>query len=106
MASSVFTITTMAIDRYLAITRPFGCCRWFNKRTTIIVIIVLWIASMVLFSPLLFVGQVSEEKFENVTIVFCQEIWDDFYLTQEAFGIACYVLMFAVPGKPKLILPL
>lgn len=99
MASSVFTITAMAVDRYLAITKPFGFCRWFNKKTTIIIIVVLWLTSMVVFAPLLFVGQLMEETFENVTIRFCQENWTNFYLSREIFGVICYVVMFAVPGE-------
>ncbi|KAK5647245.1 hypothetical protein RI129_002137 [Pyrocoelia pectoralis] len=99
VASSVFTITAMAVDRYLAITQPFGFCRWFNKKTTIIVIIVLWITSMVVFAPLLFVGVTNEDLLtDNLTLVFCQETWDNFYISQDIFGIVCYIVMFAVPG--------
>ncbi|KAF5285762.1 hypothetical protein FQR65_LT13062 [Abscondita terminalis] len=100
VASSVFTITAMSVDRYLAITQPFGFCRWFNKKTTIIVIVLLWITSMVVFAPLLFVGRTHEDAFmDNLTLVFCQESWENFYLTQGVFGIICYIVMFAVPGE-------
>lgn len=98
VASSVFTITAMAIDRYLAITEPLRFSRWFNKKTTIIVIIVLWITSMVIFAPLLFVTHLNEAEFDNLTLLFCQENWKDFYLKRELFGIICYIMMFVVPG--------
>ncbi|KAF5304675.1 hypothetical protein FQA39_LY09452 [Lamprigera yunnana] len=104
VASSVFTITAMAVDRYLAITQPFSFCRWFNKRTTIIVIIVLWITSMIVFAPLLFVGRTHEDEFmDNFTLVFCQESWENFYVSQDIFGIICYIVMFAVPEYDNLV---
>ncbi|KAK4885818.1 hypothetical protein RN001_002089 [Aquatica leii] len=99
VASSVFTITAMSVDRYLAITQPFGLYRWFNKKTTIVVIILLWIMSMAVFAPLLFVGQIYEDTYiVNITLVFCEESWENFYITQYVFGIICYIIMFAIPG--------
>ncbi|XP_018329431.1 orexin receptor type 2-like isoform X2 [Agrilus planipennis] len=98
VASSVFTITAMALDRYLAIIQPFGFYRWFNKKTTVVVIILMWLAPMILFAPLLVLVQIHEDRIGSVTLRFCYENWNGFIFTRKAFGIVCYIVMFAVPG--------
>ena len=53
VAASVFTITAMSIDRYLAIRSPIAFRRVFNRKSTIIVIIALWAVSLTIFTPIL-----------------------------------------------------
>ncbi|XP_017781474.1 PREDICTED: neuropeptide FF receptor 1-like isoform X2 [Nicrophorus vespilloides] len=103
VACSVFTITMMAVDRYLAITRPFGFTHWLTKRSTKIVIAVIWIFSVVIFSPLLLVSKMKIEMIpvaQNITMKFCIEQWSqlDGYLSQSVFGLISFIAMFAVPG--------
>lgn len=104
VASSIFTITAMAIDRYLAITRPFGMVyRCFNKTTTVIVIIALWLTSLALFSPILWIYRLQVDVYptnnENVTIAVCIEDWTNLVISQHSLGIVWFVFMFAVPGN-------
>lgn len=106
VASSVFTITAMALDRYLAITRPFGFfSRCFNKKTTLFIIVGLWAFSMVLFIPVFNATDVQVEEFslphQNLTIERCKENWESSFIPQHTFGIICFTAMFAVPGKIK-----
>ncbi|XP_063919204.1 QRFP-like peptide receptor isoform X2 [Zophobas morio] len=111
VASSIFTITAMALDRYLAITRPFGFIyRCFNRRTTIMVILVLWLLSFLLFLPILMVvvtWKVPDIPFQNrtlyVDLYFCGENWNIYFgdVANEmrlAFGITWFIFMFVVPG--------
>ncbi|XP_018571243.1 orexin receptor type 2-like [Anoplophora glabripennis] len=103
VASSIFTITAMAIDRYLAITRPFGMVyRCFNKTTTVIVIIALWLTSLALFSPILWIYRLQVDVYptnnENVTVAVCIEDWTNLVISQHSLGIVWFVFMFAVPG--------
>lgn len=53
MAASVFTITAMSIDRYLAIRSPMAFRRVFNRRSTVLVIIALWLVALGIFVPVL-----------------------------------------------------
>lgn len=108
VASSVFTITAMALDRYLAITRPFGFfSRCFNKKMALFVIACLWFFALLLFIPVLTVLELQTEiiplpaeNMTNITIEFCKEQWDANYLIpQHVFGIVCFTTMFALPGK-------
>lgn len=112
MASSVFTITAMALDRYLAITRPFGfLSRCFNKKMAILVIACLWFFALILFIPVLTVLELQTEviplpaeNMTNMTIEFCKEQWDSSYLPQHVFGIVCFTTMFALPGNSVFII--
>lgn len=112
MASSIFTITAMAIDRYLAISKPFGFFnRCFNKRNTVIVIFILWLLSFVLFLPVLLVT--GTHKMENIELFnksldipayFCREDWISTFgeptgaEMRQVLGITWFIFMFVVPG--------
>lgn len=105
MASSIFTITAMAVDRYLAIARPFGLAyRCFNKTTTVIMIIALWITSLLMFVPVFMVYRLHVDEFpiganKTVSAAICTEQWSDFPIPQYTMGIIWFVFMFALPGK-------
>lgn len=110
VASSVFTITVMALDRYMVITRPFGYfSRCFNKKTTLVVIAGIWTFSLTLSAPILIVKETHTEVFPlidnitdevvNVSIVICRENWNVTNIPQQAFGIMMFSFMFALPGN-------
>jgi hypothetical protein len=111
VASSIFTITAMAVDRYLAITRPFGFFyRCFNKRTTTIIILLMWILSLALFMPVLLVTGTSQLEYIEVqnkslyiNVHFCGEHWEKSSMSpvQQALGITWFIFMFVLPGKKE-----
>lgn len=63
VAASVFTITAMSIDRYLAIRSPIAFRRVFNRKSTVFVIIALWVVALIIFAPLLRVVSIILEMF-------------------------------------------
>lgn len=95
----------MAVDRYLAIARPFGLAyRCFNKTTTVIVIIVLWFSSLLMFSPILMVYQLHVDYYqigpnETISAAICWEFWSNLSIPQDTMGIIWFIFMFALPGK-------
>lgn len=87
----------MSLDRYMNIARPFSCARWFNKKTTIIVIIFIWIVALLISVPAILVHQLSHHS--RIKQSFCIENWDDLAVgSQQAMGIVWFVLLFAIPG--------
>ncbi|XP_022910036.1 orexin receptor type 2-like [Onthophagus taurus] len=111
VAASVFTITTMALDRYLAITQPFGTSRRFciNHKAALVIITILWMLSMIIFLPTVFVVDVQIFPYptsnSNNTMTFCGEFnWQIFNNTvgeiysKKIFGVVCFNVMFAIPG--------
>lgn len=116
VAASVFTITAMSIDRYLAIRSPIAFRRVFNRKSTVFVIIALWVVALIIFSPLLRVTSLQNPGImilRNISFHgsnFAQNISTDlyFYMCLEdfksvgieapLFGTMCFVLVYAIPG--------
>ncbi|XP_065168342.1 orexin receptor type 2-like isoform X2 [Atheta coriaria] len=103
VASSVFTITAMALDRYIAINQPFAFGP-ATRRSTITIIMLLWAVPMIIFSPLLIVTNMETYPLEPLCAeseyVFCGEDWDHVgsYLTKNVFSTIFFLVMFAIPG--------
>ncbi|CAG9854548.1 unnamed protein product [Phyllotreta striolata] len=105
VGSSIFTITTMAMYRYLAITRPLYhgiyTYRSLNRCSTTLIITCLWFMSLVAFSPILWVydvNVVNRNLTENVTINMCGEDWTKGPIPQRSMGILWFIFVFAIPG--------
>lgn len=89
-SASIFTQTAVAVNRYLAITRPLQYPNFVNKTRVAISILVIWICAIVLASPpliwrphLVICGeQESYDKYRTFEIV---------YMTLE------WVLIFVIP---------
>lgn len=60
VAASVFTITAMAVGRYLAITRPISTPSQPKWKWALLVLLLLWIIAFSIFSPLLWVMIVEQ----------------------------------------------
>ncbi|XP_017766319.1 PREDICTED: orexin receptor type 1-like [Eufriesea mexicana] len=124
VAASVFTITVMSIDRYLAIRSPIAFRRVFNRKSTVLVIVALWLVALIIFAPVLRVRTLQSPGMELSNISF-QGSWNitrnfpqnaspvsrlppDFYICSEdfkplgirasLFGAVCFVLVYAIPG--------
>ncbi|XP_050292935.1 neuropeptide FF receptor 2-like isoform X2 [Anthonomus grandis grandis] len=100
VASSIFTITTMAVDRYLAIIRPFGLrYKCFNKTTTVVTIFALWGLSLILFSPNLWIAELQPVAYgPDLAITLCRMEYDNSPIPQDVIAIVWFVFVFAVPG--------
>ncbi|KAL6422094.1 hypothetical protein ACFW04_010864 [Cataglyphis niger] len=121
VAASVFTITAMSIDRYLAIRSPMAFRRVFNRKSTVLVIVTLWLVALTIFAPVLrgmTLYNPSTELF-NITVhgswtigrnispdisqlppVFyiCLEDLGPLGIRAHVFGAAYFVLVYAIPG--------
>ncbi|XP_033225803.1 orexin receptor type 1-like [Belonocnema kinseyi] len=118
VAASVFTITAMSIDRYLAIRSPIAFRRVFNRKSTIIVIIALWVVSLTIFAPILRAVTLQSPitDLDNITLVgqwanendvqtlkppqfyVCSEDFKPLGIHAHIFGAVCFVLVYAIPG--------
>ncbi|KAI8429302.1 hypothetical protein MSG28_007799 [Choristoneura fumiferana] len=109
VASSVFTITAMSVDRYLAITQSLRQPWMPSRRGACSLLAALWIISLAIFAPLLAVAAVEREMVPMLartkngsawmerSIEFCTEVWPD-SIRKELFGAFSFVLVYAIPG--------
>ncbi|XP_072377605.1 orexin receptor type 2-like [Diabrotica undecimpunctata] len=104
VSTSILTITAMSLHRYFAITKPlFGLIYpSFNRCGTTTLIIFLWILSMIIFSPVLWVNQLEEDVFptfsNDIIVYYCKEDWKDFIISRNVMGILWFVFVFLIPG--------
>jgi len=61
VAASVFTITAMSVDRYLAITQTIRIPKLPNRKWAVLVIGLLWIIAVTIFAPMLWIVVLREE---------------------------------------------
>jgi len=103
VTASILTITSMSLDRCLAIRHPV---RYRNIRTTKyvrIVVIIIWLISFLLTIPLLFVRSTSTmEIIEGEFLTYCLEDWQN-NLHRQIYDIILFVLLFIIPGTTLLV---
>ncbi|XP_075970971.1 neuropeptide FF receptor 1-like isoform X2 [Anticarsia gemmatalis] len=109
VASSVFTITAMSVDRYLAITQSLRQPWMPSRRGACSLLALLWLVAFAIFAPLLAVATVEREYVPSLSrtrngsvwversIEFCTEKWPDL-IKKELFGAFSFVLVYAIPG--------
>ncbi|XP_032691579.1 uncharacterized protein LOC116854101 [Odontomachus brunneus] len=123
VAASVFTITAMSIDRYLAIRSPMAFRRVFNRKSTVLVIVALWLVALSIFAPVLkgMTLHSLDTELDNITFqgawairgnfshgtrtsrmppafYICSEDFKPLGIRPHLFGTACFILVYAVPG--------
>ncbi|XP_050420376.1 gastrin/cholecystokinin type B receptor-like isoform X2 [Adelges cooleyi] len=113
VGASVFTIAAMSIDRYLAIEHSMSFRKVLNRKSTIYVILALWLVSMIIFGPVLWVRQTESvelgddpiliDAIHRYGLAWCIEDWGTAHtksstLSKHAYGVLCFVLVYATPG--------
>ncbi|XP_077290585.1 neuropeptide FF receptor 1-like [Arctopsyche grandis] len=107
VAASVFTITAMAVGRFLAITRPISTPSQPKWKWALLVLLLLWIIAFSIFSPLLWVMIVQSEPIDYtfdghntsyVIVEFCIEHWGNSPVEKKLFGSMNFILVYAIPG--------
>ncbi|GCB69677.1 somatostatin receptor type 5-like [Scyliorhinus torazame] len=90
--TSVFCITVMSIDRYLAVVHPVTSSRWRSPRLAKRVSVILWVISFIPVIPMAIYSDVDG------TLDICTLMWPEpALLWSTAFIIYTFVLGFALP---------
>ncbi|XP_054275678.1 orexin receptor type 2-like [Macrosteles quadrilineatus] len=106
VGASVFTITAMSIDRYLAIRHSMAFRKVFNRKSTIFMILFLWVVSLTIFLPVLWVRETElvdlgddpllSAAVKKYSLTWCIEDWS--HRSRRAYGVLCFVLVYLTPG--------
>ncbi|XP_014677559.1 PREDICTED: pyroglutamylated RFamide peptide receptor-like [Priapulus caudatus] len=97
ICASVFTLTVMAFDRYVAIRHPMTVRKYITTRLIGRFIAVIWISSVVLASPLLVVQRIQTHELLSVSIDFCYEMWPSVE-ERRAYGLFVLIAVYLLPG--------
>ncbi|XP_038060342.1 QRFP-like peptide receptor [Patiria miniata] len=98
VVSSVLTLTTIAIERHHAICYPLRARIIQTPKRAAILIAGLWVFSMLLVSPLLFVLEVELEldPFSGTTYKFCLEAWAH-HDQKKTFTLLLVLFLYVIP---------
>lgn len=103
VTASTLTITTMSMDRCLAIRHPM---KFRNVRTTKyvrIIIIAIWSVSLMLSVPVLFVRlTVSHEILVGNVMTYCMEEWLN-QANRQIYDVILLLIICIIPGSTILV---
>ncbi|CAB1450212.1 unnamed protein product [Pleuronectes platessa] len=106
MFSSIFFITLMSVERFLAICHPFSTVRWMTKSAMNRCLVLLWLLAILVGAPVLLTKSLDENdgskqcfvrEFSSVTqeiIISCLETFGGFFFPFIIISI-CYCLVTA-----------
>ena len=86
--ASVFTLTAISLERYLAIAHPFFFLRNVNPARTSMCIFIIWVAAIAMDSYLVVVGYVAG----NTCVIISTSQSADF-----AIGLSVFIVEFVLP---------
>ncbi|CAH1232462.1 neuropeptide FF receptor 1-like [Branchiostoma lanceolatum] len=94
VGASVFTLTSIAVDRYVVIIHPQK--ERLTKKQTLLVILGVWIASAAIMAPQAVVSYEKEVLYENHTLHICGEFWSS-EASRQGYTAALFSLCYVVP---------
>ncbi|KPM07827.1 Neuropeptide Y receptor type 2-like protein, partial [Sarcoptes scabiei] len=89
---SVWTLTTISIDRYFAIVHPLNKMR-FQKR---FILILIWLSGILFASTQLLVSGTMPYMISNHQLYECVEIWSE-KIQGQIYTITVFVMTFLIP---------
>ena len=107
VASSVFTITVLGLDRYLAIKHPMTFRKITAGKHGIKIAIVIWLISFGIMIPLILARKVDvidliprnviDDLIPRESFTFCSENWEN-NTRRQIYDIFLFLFMFILPG--------
>lgn len=96
--ASIFTLTTLSVDRYLALKAPFSEHRMSNKKQALGCLAIIWILSAVFLAPVLYVRNLKKVDFDHfgISVTVCIELWPK-GIYRKSYAIFLLLLTYAIP---------
>ncbi|XP_013917114.1 PREDICTED: somatostatin receptor type 2-like [Thamnophis sirtalis] len=92
--TSIFCLTVMSVDRYLAVVHPIKSAKWRRPRTAKMVNVAVWGISLLVILPIMIYAGVINNHGNSS----CTMIWpDDSGVWYAAFIIYAFILGFLIP---------
>ncbi|KAM7377119.1 hypothetical protein PAMA_013753 [Pampus argenteus] len=77
MYVSIYLISLMSIDRWMAVTRPFLSQRMRTKRSLFVLLLGVWVTAFILSLPMPFFRSVQKITIMNVNVSLCRQYWSN-----------------------------
>ena len=92
LSCTVGTLLCIALMRYRAVSSPFNARAGLGFKTTVIVVILMWVFSLLTGLPVLLVAKTANYGDK----IFCDEVWADTSY-KETYWIFIFVIQYALP---------
>ncbi|GAB1599445.1 trissin receptor-like [Argonauta hians] len=97
VVASIFTLSILSLDRLLAIKYPMIFRRLCTTRIAIRLTIFIWLSSVCIMSPMLYVKRLTSFPMPEKTLYFCHEIWAS--LRQRIlYDLCLFIIIYIFPG--------
>lgn len=93
LSCTVSTLLCIALVRYRAVSSPFNARAGLGLKTTMIVVIVIWLYSLLTGLPVLLVAKTATHGDK----IFCDEVWPEDTPYKETYWIFMFVIQYALP---------
>ncbi|MFT7812052.1 neuropeptide FF receptor 2-like [Arapaima gigas] len=99
VSASVLSLTVISVNRYYSVHSPLNARSFFTWRKIFVAIIVVWVLSLSICMPLIFMNKRDEiQLIEGLPLVFpiCREIWPHAKMKQ-AYNALLFVTLYCLP---------
>ena len=95
---SIFTLSALSIDRYLAIKCPMSLKRISGKCQAIRVLFAIWLLSGIFAAPILYIRRNDTVAFKclDIEFTYCIEEWPN-DTDRKIYGIMVLIIIYVVP---------
>ena len=98
VTTSIFTLTALSIDRYLAIKAPLSLRRISSKCQATTFLAIIWLLACIFVLPMLIVRSVYAVTFNHfhISMAYCVEKWPS-YMNKKMYGLIMLVVNYVIP---------
>ncbi len=94
---SVLTLLVISLNRFFAIHKPLKAKLIFSQKRMELMLAVIWLVSLVLSSPVIFINEVQSVDIMGLTTVIqCKEQWDTLS-DKQTYNICVFTLLYILP---------
>ncbi|XP_078692154.1 QRFP-like peptide receptor [Branchiostoma floridae x Branchiostoma belcheri] len=107
VSGSILSLTVISLDRFHSLSHQGKPPKSFLKQNSIAVLVLIWVVSMAIMAPLLFVNHLDHVTLdfglsENLTLTICKEDWPSDAGKQQ-YSVALFVFHLLIPAAIMIV---
>ncbi|XP_012672232.2 galanin receptor type 1 [Clupea harengus] len=104
VSASVLSLTVISVNRYYSVHSPLNARSFFTQRKIVWTIVVVWVLSSAICSPLIFMNKRDEiPLIGDIVLPICQEIWPQ-ARHKQVYNVLLFVTLYCIPVTFNLVI--